>query len=128
MRLGQSQTASGCRDKLRIFPIERRIFQDEQDVMLNPHLKLADWQQDALRFLICAHPFFPEARVEGLFLLCGLESRQQQGMAYADLVFGKGFNHSRRKLGQFQSSERNRQAIYPSLRRSARCCTSVPPS
>jgi hypothetical protein len=31
---------------------------------------------------------------EGLFLLCGLKSRQQQGMAYADLVFGKGFNNS----------------------------------
>jgi hypothetical protein len=25
-------------------------------------------------------------------------------MTYADLVFGKSFNHSRRKLGQFQSS------------------------
>jgi hypothetical protein len=101
---GTGQAASGCRDKLRVFPIERRIFQDEQDVPFNPHLKLADWQQDALGLLICARPFFPEASVEGFFLLCGLKSCQQQSMAYADLVFGKGFHHNRGQFGQFQSS------------------------
>ena len=47
------------------------------------------------RFLSCAHPFFPEARVESLFLLRRVKSCQQQRMAYADLVFGKGFNQSR---------------------------------
>jgi hypothetical protein len=70
---GAGQATSGCRDKLWVFPVERRIFQDEQDIPFNPHLKLPDRQQDALGLLICARPFFPEARVEGLFLLCGLE-------------------------------------------------------
>jgi hypothetical protein len=74
---GTVQAASGCRDELWILPVERRIFQDEQYVTLNPHLKLADRQQEALRLLICARPFFSEARVEGLFLLCWLKSRQQ---------------------------------------------------
>ena len=88
------------------FPLEEvRSHCRRQDGTLNPHLELADWQQDALGLLICAHPFFPEARVEGLFLLCRLKSCKQQGMAYSDLVFGKGFNHSRRKLGQFQSTD-----------------------
>jgi hypothetical protein len=103
---GTVKAASRCRDKLRIFPVERHIFQDEQDVTLNPDLKLADWQRDALRLLICARPFFPEARVEGLLLLCGPKSRQQQGMTYADLVFGKGFNDSRRKFGLERSGSR----------------------
>ena len=47
VRLGQSTQLPAVGDKLRVALVERRIFQDEQDVALNPELEVADGKQDA---------------------------------------------------------------------------------
>ena len=60
-------------------------------------------KQDALGFCSCAVPLFAEAVGEGLFLLCGLKFRQQQGVAYADFLGIEGLDHSSGKLRQFES-------------------------
>jgi hypothetical protein len=63
--------ASGSGDKLGIAFVERRMFQEQEDVMLNPLLKVTNREQDALG-LGSSVPFFAEAIGECLFLLRGL--------------------------------------------------------
>jgi hypothetical protein len=72
--------------KLRIALIEWGEFQNEEDVRLNPELQAADRKQDAFRLLPTRTPILFEASGERLFLLIGLELRQQERMADADLL------------------------------------------
>ena len=121
-------TASGG-DKLRVALVERSIFEDEQDVLLNPELQVADGQQNALGLAVarCAPVLF-EASRERLFLLVGWQLRQQAA---------HGLRRSHRDRtprplpvqGRSVSSRarRRRATCQPSLR-SARCCTWVLPS
>ncbi len=71
--------------KLRIALIERREFEDEEDVRLYPEMQTTHGEQDALCFLSARTPIFFEASGECLFLLGGLELRQQERVADADL-------------------------------------------
>ena len=88
--------------------VERCLFEDEQDVVLNPELEIADGEQEALCLPVPAAPFLFEASGEGLLLLVRLELRQQERMADTDLLAVEGFDHDGRKLGQFQSSSDKR--------------------
>ena len=101
---GAVHAASGSGNQLRVPLVEGRIFQDEQDVLLNPELEIADREQDALCLLLPRTPILSETSGESLFLLIRLEFCQQERMADADLLAVEGFDHHGRKLGQFQSS------------------------
>jgi hypothetical protein len=71
--LGTVHTTTCRRDKLRISRVKRGVFQNKQDVRLNPELKIADGEKDALRLLTARAPILFEASGERLFLLAGLE-------------------------------------------------------
>ena len=71
--LGAFDAASGGGNKLRVAFVERRLFQDEQDVLLNPVLEMANGKQDALGLASGSVPLLAEAIGEGLFLLGGLQ-------------------------------------------------------
>ena len=98
--LGAVHTAPRCRDKLRVPLIERSQFQDEEDVSLNPELEIADGEKDALGLLPAVAPILFEASGECLFLLVGLEFRQQERVTDTDLLAVEGFDHDGSKLGQ----------------------------
>ena len=94
-------TASGG-NKLRVPLVERRILQDEQDIGVNPELQVADGQQDT-RWLRCSVVVYLfEAGFERVFLLVGGQLRQQQRMAYADLIGIERIDRCGYKVGQFQ--------------------------
>ena len=52
---------------------------------------------------------------ECFLLLFGLEFRQQERVAHADLVFGEGFDHCRGKLVQGGRGQPRTPAILPHL-------------
>ncbi len=91
-----------CGHKLRVALAERRVFQDEQDVLLNPVLKMAHREQDAL-CLVAIAPIFAKASGKGLLLFRGLQLRQEKRMADSDLVLQKSINRDGRKLSQSQT-------------------------
>ena len=101
--LGAVHATPRCGHKLRVPLVERRMFEDEQDVLLNPRLQIADGEQDALGLLPAVAPVLAEASSERLFLLVGLELRQQERMSDADLLAVEGFDRCRGKLGQLQA-------------------------
>jgi hypothetical protein len=100
--LGAVHATPRFRDKLRIALVERSQFQDEEDVALNPELEIADREKDALCLLPAVAPILFEASGERLFLLVGLELRQQERVTDADLLAVEGFDHNGNKLGQLQ--------------------------
>jgi hypothetical protein len=61
--------------KLRVALIERREFQDEEDVRLNPEMQITDRQQNTDWFRGPVVNLF-EASGEHLFLLVGRQFRQ----------------------------------------------------
>jgi hypothetical protein len=91
-----------CRDKLRIALVERRIFQNEQDVGVDPELQVADRQQNTRWFLTAAVNLF-EASRERLFLQIGGGLCQEQSMAYADLIGIERLDCFGNKVGQLES-------------------------
>jgi hypothetical protein len=66
---------------LRVAFVERRLFQQQKDGMLNPVLQVPDPKQDALGLGSGSVPLFAEAVGEPLFLLRWLQFSEQQGMA-----------------------------------------------
>ncbi len=62
-------TASSGGNESSIMLVERRLLQEKQDVLFNPVLKLANWKQDAVRFVSGAPPLFAEAVGKCLFLI-----------------------------------------------------------
>ena len=70
--LGAIQTSASLRVEGRVILREWCVFQDEQYVVLDPLLEIADGQQDAFA-LAAASPILAEASGECLFLLCWLE-------------------------------------------------------
>ncbi len=84
---------------------------DEENVALNPELKTADRKQNGLRLLSSRTPILFEASGKRLFLLVGLELRQQKRVADADLFAVKRIHDVLRKLGQFQPSGHMRRAL-----------------
>ena len=65
--------ASGGGDKLRVAFVERRLFQEQEDVMLYPLLQVPNREQDA--FCLCSGsvPLLAEAIGKCLFLLRWLQ-------------------------------------------------------
>ena len=125
--LGAIGTTASRGNKLRVPLVERRIFQDKQDVAVNPELQVADGQQDTGGFRSSVVYLF-EASGERGFLLVGGQLRQQQRMAYTDFIGIERFDRCRYKVGQFQPAKPRMRAICPPSPRSARCCTSGLPS
>ena len=70
--LGALDAVSGIRDKLGVAFVEWCLFQEQEDVMLNPLLKAANREQDAFGLGSGSVPFLAEAIGQCLFLLCGL--------------------------------------------------------
>jgi hypothetical protein len=103
VRLGHSRqlptAGTSCASRL----LNGASFQNEQNVLLDPALKLADGEQDAF-CLVTIAPIFAEVMSERLFLFRGLQLCQEKRVAHADLVFEKGINRDGRKLGQSQTS------------------------
>ncbi len=60
--------------------------QEEKDVRLNPELETTDGKQNAFRPLASRAPNLFEASGKRPFLLVGLELRQQERLADADLL------------------------------------------
>src|ERR1700716_2307959 len=89
--------------KLCIPLIERGEFQDEEDVRLNPELQAADGEKNGFRLLPSRAPILFEASGKRLFLLVGLELRQQERMADADLFPVKRIHDVLCQLGQFEA-------------------------
>ena len=128
VRLGQSTQlpamATRCASRLS----NGAIFEDEQDVLLNPELQIADGEKNALGLLSACAPILLEASGECLFLLVGWQLRQQQRMADADLLAVEGFDHDGQQARSASTERPHRPAICPSSPQSARCCTSARPS
>jgi hypothetical protein len=95
--------AAPCWHELRIPLVERSKLEDEQDVRLNPELQTADGEQDVLRLLPSGTPILFEAGGKCLFLLIGLQFRQQERIADADFLAIE-IDHDRRKFSQLQTS------------------------
>ena len=72
--------------KLRIALVERSELEDKKDVRLNPEMQTADGEKNAFRLLTARAPILFEASGKRLFLLAGLELRQQERVADADLL------------------------------------------
>jgi hypothetical protein len=71
--LGALDAASGGGDKLRVAFVEWCLFQEQEDVMLNPLLQVPNREQDAFRLGSGSVPLFAEAISECLFLLRWLQ-------------------------------------------------------
>ena len=84
--LGAVEATARRWHKLRIAFVERREFQYEKTVRLNPEMQTTNGEQDAFGLLSTRAPILFEAGGECLFLLDGLELRQQERMADADLL------------------------------------------
>ena len=82
--------------KLHIPLVERGEFEDEKNVRLNPELQTADGEQNALRLLTARAPILFEASGKRLVLLAGLELRQQERVADADLLAVEGIHDALR--------------------------------
>jgi len=74
--LGTLRATSSRRHELRIAFVEWRVFQNEQDVRVNPELQVADRQQDTGWLLAVAVVNLFETCRESLFLLVGRQLRQ----------------------------------------------------
>ncbi len=71
--LGAIDAASGGGNKLRVALVERRLFQEQENVMLNPLLQVPNREQDALGLGSGSVPLLAEAIGECLFLLRWLQ-------------------------------------------------------
>ena len=101
--VGAVHAASRDGDEMRVPLVERSVFQDEQDVLLNPRLQVADGEKDALGLAVAAGaPVLLKASGQCCFLFVGWQLRQQQSVADADLVAVEGFDRNLDKLGQLQ--------------------------
>lgn len=67
-------------------------------------MQTADRKQDSFRLLPTRAPIIFEASGKRLFLLVGLQLRQQERMADADLLAIEGFDHDGCKLNQLKTS------------------------
>jgi len=69
--LGAIDTTASGWDKLRVPLVERRIFQDQQDIAVNPELQVADRQQNTCGFRSAAIYLFEASRECGFLLIGG---------------------------------------------------------
>jgi hypothetical protein len=84
--------------------VEGRVFEEEQDVLLDPELQVPHGKQHALGLAVArSAPVFTEASRERLFLLVGWQLRQQERMTYANFVAIEGFDRSGYKVYQLQT-------------------------
>ena len=85
-------------NKMRIALVEGGIFEEEQDVLLNPELQAPHGKQNPLRFAVARRaPVFTETSGERLFLLVCWQLGQQESMADADFIAIKRFDRCRRR-------------------------------
>src|SRR5271155_1170373 len=103
--LGTIHTASGDGHKMRVAFVEGSVFEEEQDILLNPHLQAPHGKQDAFGFAVARPaPVFSEASRERLFLLVGRQLGQQERMTDANFVPVESFDRARNEVDQLQPS------------------------
>jgi hypothetical protein len=102
--LGAVHATARRRHKLRIALVERGLFQDEQDIRLNPELETADRKQNAFRLLPSRAPILFEASGKRLFLLARLKLGEQERVADADLIAVEGFDRDGNEVNQLEPS------------------------
>jgi hypothetical protein len=73
--LGAVGATAHCGDKLRVAFIKRRVFQDEQNIGLNPELQIAHGQKNP-RWILAAVIDLLETSRKGLVLLVSRQRRQ----------------------------------------------------
>jgi hypothetical protein len=101
--LGAIDTASSEGHKMCVPFVEGTVFEEEQDVLLNPELQVPYWKQDTLGLAVARPtPVFAEASRERLFLLVGRQLRQQERMTDANFVSVEGFDRNRDEVNQLQ--------------------------
>jgi hypothetical protein len=67
---GAVHTTPSDGDEMRVLLVERSILEDEQDVLLNPRLQVADGEKNALGLAVArCTPILAEASLESFFLL-----------------------------------------------------------
>jgi hypothetical protein len=101
--LGAIEATARRWHKLRVTLVERREFQDKEDVRLYPEMEATDGEKDAFGLLPARAPILFEASGERLFLLCGLELRQQERMADANLLAVESVHDVLRQFGQAEA-------------------------
>jgi hypothetical protein len=101
---GTIDTASSGWHKLAVLLVEGCVFENEKDVGINPELKIADGQEDALLFSAATLPVLPKASGERCLLLVGLELRQQEGMSDTNLLGVESIDHGCGEVGEFDAS------------------------
>jgi hypothetical protein len=102
--LGAIDTTSGDGHKMSVAFVEGRIFEEEQDVLLDPELQVPYGKQDALGLAVArSAPVFAETSRERLFLMVGWQLRQQERMTYSNFVAIEGFDRSGNQIHQLQT-------------------------
>jgi hypothetical protein len=102
--LGAIDTTSGDGDKMSVAFVEGRVFEEEQDVLLDPELQVPHGKQNALGLAVArSAPVFAKASRERLFLLVGWQLRQQERMTYSNFVALEGFDRSGNQVHQLQT-------------------------
>jgi hypothetical protein len=95
--------SSGDGHKMRVAFVEGSIFEEEQDVLLNPELQAPDGKQNPLRLAVarCA-PVFTETSGECLFLLVCWQFGQQESMTDTDFIAIESFDRWWNEVDQFE--------------------------
>lgn len=100
---GAIDAASGGWHKLAVLLVEGRVFENEQDVAINPELKIADGQQDTLLFSAAALPVLPKTSGECDLLLVGWELRHEKGVSDTNLLGIERLHHRCAEFGEFEA-------------------------
>jgi hypothetical protein len=60
---------------MRVSFLKRSVFEEEQDILFDPELQTANWQQDSLGRAVCRRtPIFAEASRDSHYYFPGVES------------------------------------------------------
>jgi hypothetical protein len=74
---GAVHTVPGDGDEMSVLLVERSIFEDEQDVLLNPCLQVANGEKNALGLSVGSRsPILAESSLKSFFLLVERQLRQ----------------------------------------------------
>ena len=114
--LGAIDAIPGGGNKLRVPLVERRLFQEQENILLNPLLQVPNRKQDALGLGSGSAPLLAETIGERLFLLRGLQFGEQKGVAHADFLGIERIHHRRGKFRQSNSGGAIRRR-FPNFRR-----------
>ncbi len=102
--IGAVNAASRDGDQMRVFLVERRIFQEQEHIRLNPEAQRANGQQHLCILLPAVVDLFETGTQRG-GLHVGWQLRQQERMADADFVAVEDFHHGGNQVNQLEAME-----------------------